>query len=95
VGYIGPRGPGEEGGTVSSDYQRFVGVSFKIDLELLQELDEYAKRRGMDRSEVIRRAIAWYLKSFAKPSVTPRITIYDAGYNNTNNDVTTSRIRIR
>jgi hypothetical protein len=87
---VGPRGPGE-GGTVSS-YQRLVNVSFKIDLELLQELDEYARRRNMDRSEVIRRAIAWYLKSFARPSVTPRITVYDAG---NNNDVGTTRIRVR
>jgi len=34
---------------------------------------------------VIRRAIAWYLKSFARPSVTPRMTIYDG----------TTRIRVR
>jgi predicted transcriptional regulator len=88
----GPRGPGE-GGTVSSGYQKLVNVSFKIDIDLLKELDEYARRRGMDRSEVIRRAIAWYLKSFAKPSITPRITVYDAGSNNSN--AGTFRIRVR
>jgi metal-responsive CopG/Arc/MetJ family transcriptional regulator len=70
---------------MSSGYQRLVNVSFKIDLDLLRELDEYAKSRGMERSEVIRRAIAWYLKSFARPSVTPRMTIYDG----------TTRIRVR
>jgi hypothetical protein len=87
---LGPWGPGEDG-SMSSGYQRLVNVSFKIDLDLLQELDMVARQRNMSRSEVIRRAIAWYLKSFARPSVTPRITIYDVGNNNTN----TSRIRIR
>jgi hypothetical protein len=76
---------------MSSGYQRLVNVSFKIDADLLRELDEYAMRRGMDRSEVIRRAIAWYLKSFARPSVTPRITVYDAG----SISDSTSRIRVR
>jgi metal-responsive CopG/Arc/MetJ family transcriptional regulator len=80
---------------MSSGYQRLVNVSFKIDADLLRELDDYARRRGMDRSEVIRRAVAWYLKAFNRPSITPRITIYDVGYNNTNNNVITSRIRIR
>jgi metal-responsive CopG/Arc/MetJ family transcriptional regulator len=73
-------------------YQRLVNVSFKIDVDLLRELDEYAKSRGMDRSEVIRRAIAWYLKSFSKPAITPRMTIYDA---NSSNSSSTSRIRFR
>jgi metal-responsive CopG/Arc/MetJ family transcriptional regulator len=73
---------------VDVSYQKLVNVSFKIDSDLLRELDEYARRRGMDRSEVIRRAIAWYLKSYAKPSVTPRMTVYNA-------DTSTSRIRIR
>jgi metal-responsive CopG/Arc/MetJ family transcriptional regulator len=73
---------------MSSGYQRLVNVSFKIDLDLLRELDEYAKSRGMERSEVIRRAIAWYIKSFSKPTVTPKMTIYDA-------NPSTSRIRFR
>jgi metal-responsive CopG/Arc/MetJ family transcriptional regulator len=74
---------------MSSGYQRLVNVSFKIDADLLRELDDYARRRGMDRSEVIRRAVAWYLKAFNRPSVTPRMTVYDAG------SVNTSRIRVR
>jgi len=73
-------------------YQRLVNVSFKIEADLLAELDEYARSRGMDRSEVIRRAIAWYLKSYVKPSVTPRMTVYDVSINA---DTSTSRIRIR
>jgi hypothetical protein len=73
---------------VSSGYQRLVNVSFKIDADLLRELDEYARRCGMGRSEVIRRAIAWYLKAFSRPSVTPRITVYD-------DSISTSRIRVR
>ena len=74
-----------------SSYQRLVNVSFKIEVDLLRELDEYARRRNMDRSEVIRRAIAWYLKAFSRPSVTPKITVYDAG----NISNSTSRIRFR
>ena len=73
-------------------YQRLVNVSFKIDADLLAELDSYAKSKGMDRSEVIRRAIAWYLKSHTKPSVTLRMTVYDASINA---DTSTSRIRVR
>jgi metal-responsive CopG/Arc/MetJ family transcriptional regulator len=76
---------------VSSGYQRLVNVSFKIDIDLLQELDEYARSRGTNRSEIIRRAIAWYLRSYAKPSVTPRMTVYDASSNADG----TSRIRVR
>jgi metal-responsive CopG/Arc/MetJ family transcriptional regulator len=86
----GPRGPGE-GGIVS--YQRLVNVSFKVDVDLLRELDEYAKSRGMERSEVIRRAIAWYLKSHTRPSITPRMTVYDASNVNSSNN--TPRIRVR
>jgi hypothetical protein len=74
---------------------KLVGVSFRIEEELLRELDEYARRCNMDRSEVIRRAIAWYLKSFAKPSVTPRITIYDAGNNSNSSIAGTSRIQVK
>jgi metal-responsive CopG/Arc/MetJ family transcriptional regulator len=73
-------------------YQKLVVVSFKIDVDLLRELDEYARRRGMDRSEVIRRAIAWYLKSFSRPTVTPRMTVYDVS---SNPDAGVSRIKVR
>jgi hypothetical protein len=72
------------GGCVSS-YQKLVNVSFKIEASLLAELDEIARRRGASRSELIRRAIAWYIRSYARPTVTPRMTIYDG----------TTRIRVR
>ena len=78
-----------------SSYQRLVNVSFKIEADLLRELDEYARRRNMDRSEVIRRAIAWYLKAFSRPSVTPKITVYDAGSISSSNNAGTPRIRVR
>jgi metal-responsive CopG/Arc/MetJ family transcriptional regulator len=85
--------------TVNLQYKRLITTSFKIDPDLLKELDEFAKKRGMERSEVIRRAIAWYLEAYNRPSVTQRITIYNAGTanrNKSNNDViSTSRIRIR
>jgi hypothetical protein len=73
---------------VSSGYQRLVVVSFKIEADLLAELDEVARRRNMSRSEVIRRAI----RNYMKPSITPRITIYD-DYSNKN--TSTPRIRFR
>jgi metal-responsive CopG/Arc/MetJ family transcriptional regulator len=63
---------------VSSGYQKLVNVSFKIDADLLKELDSIAREMDMSRSEVIRRAIAWYIKYYARPSITPRMTIYDA-----------------
>jgi metal-responsive CopG/Arc/MetJ family transcriptional regulator len=65
--------------------QRLVNVSFKIEAGLLAELDEIAKLKGTSRSELIRRAVAWYIKSYARPAVTPRMTIYDG----------TARIRVR
>jgi hypothetical protein len=82
-----PPGAGSGGGIVSS-YQRLVVVSFKIEADLLAELDEVARRRNMSRSEVIRRAI----KNYMKPSITPRITIYD---DYSNKDTSTPRIRFR
>ena len=68
-----------------SSYQRMVNVSFKIDASLLAELNEIARLKGTSRSELIRRAIAWYIKSYARPTVTPRMTIYHD----------TARIRVR
>jgi hypothetical protein len=85
---LGSPAPGAGSGVVDVSYQKLVVVSFKIDVDLLRELDEYAKSRGMDRSEVIRRAIAWYIKSYLRPAVTPRMTIHDANHS-------TSRIRFR
>jgi hypothetical protein len=71
-----------------SSYQKLVVVSFKIEADLLQELDEVARRRNVSRSEVIRRAI----RNYMKPSITPRITIYD---DYSNKDTSTPRIRFR
>jgi metal-responsive CopG/Arc/MetJ family transcriptional regulator len=65
--------------------QRLVNVSFKIEADVLAELDAIARSKNMTRSEVIRRAIVWYIKSYVRPSVTPRMTIYDG----------TTRIRVR
>jgi hypothetical protein len=73
-----PPGAGSGGGIVSSGYQRLVNVSFKIDVDLLQELDVLAKQLNTNRSEIIRRALRWYIKSYLRPAVTPRMTIYDA-----------------
>jgi metal-responsive CopG/Arc/MetJ family transcriptional regulator len=70
---------------MSSGYQRLVNVSFKIDADLLAELDVIARSKNMNRSEVIRRAIAWYIKSYVRPSVTPKMTIYDG----------TTRVQVR
>jgi len=36
-------------------------VTFKIDLDLLERLDDMARLKGVSRSELIRRAIALYL----------------------------------
>lgn len=37
-------------------------ITFKIDNEMLDRLDNYARLKGVTRSEVIRRAIELYLK---------------------------------
>ena len=37
-------------------------VTFKIDEKLLEKLDEYARLKGVTRSEVIRKAIELYLR---------------------------------
>ncbi len=53
-------------------------VSFKITDELLELLEEYARKKGMTKSEVIRRAIEAYIKEkpHVKPYVGKRIKIY-------------------
>jgi hypothetical protein len=79
---------------VSSGYRRLVPVSFKVDEDLLRELNEVARSMGMCRSEVIRRAVAWYVKSQARPSVTPRMTIYVVG-NGGGTSTGTPKIRVR
>jgi metal-responsive CopG/Arc/MetJ family transcriptional regulator len=63
---------------VDVSYQKLVNVSFKIEMDILAELDVLAKEKGTTRSEIIRRALRWYIKSYLRPTVTPRMTIYDA-----------------
>lgn len=46
-------------------------VSFKIDEDLLEMLEEYARKKGMTKSEVIRRAIEAYIRE--KPQIRPYI----------------------
>jgi len=41
---------------------RMRAVTFKLEEELLQELDLYAINNNLDRSSVIRKAIEFYLK---------------------------------
>jgi metal-responsive CopG/Arc/MetJ family transcriptional regulator len=60
-------------------YRKLVATSFKVDVETLEELDRIAKARNMSKSELIRRAITWYLwyvKSSQKPTETKRMKIY-------------------
>ncbi len=52
-------------------------VSFKVEEELLMLLEEYARKRGMPKSEVIRRALRRFLEqSDLKPITTPRLRVY-------------------
>ena len=44
-------------------------VTFKIDDDLLSELDKYAMRNSMTRSEAIRRAISELLRREFRPRV--------------------------
>jgi metal-responsive CopG/Arc/MetJ family transcriptional regulator len=60
-------------------YRKLVATSFRVDVETLEELDRVAKARNMSKSELIRRAITWYLwyiKSSQKPTETKRMKIY-------------------
>jgi hypothetical protein len=87
-----PLGAGSGVVVVSSGYQRLVVVSFKIEADLLAELDEVARQRNMSRSELIRRAIVRYVKYYVRPSVTRTMTIY---HDYSNNNTSTPRIRFR
>jgi metal-responsive CopG/Arc/MetJ family transcriptional regulator len=51
-------------------------VCFKLEEELLAEVDRLAEREGVERSAVLRRAVRRYLESL-KPTVTPRMVVYD------------------
>ncbi len=51
-------------------------VSFKIEEDLLELLEEYSKKRSMSKSEIIRRALRSYIsKNAEKPFATKRIKI--------------------
>jgi metal-responsive CopG/Arc/MetJ family transcriptional regulator len=56
--------------------RRLVPVSFKLEEELLAEVDGLAEREGVERSAVLRRAVRRYLESL-RPAVTPRMVVYD------------------
>jgi hypothetical protein len=81
-------------GAVYPGYRRLVPVCFKVDEDLLRELEELARLKGICRSEAIRRAIAWYVRSQTRPSVTPRMTVYVAN-NGGDTSTGTPRIRVR
>jgi metal-responsive CopG/Arc/MetJ family transcriptional regulator len=51
-------------------------VCFKLEEELLAEVDGLAEREGVERSAVLRRAVRRYLESL-RPTVTPRMVVYD------------------
>ncbi len=53
-------------------------VSFKIEEDLLEMLEEFARKRGLSKSEVIRRAILEYIneRPDLKPYIGRRMKIY-------------------
>ena len=53
-------------------------VSFKVDEELLEALEEAARRKRVPKSELIRRAIKQYLLQDLRerPYMTKRIRVY-------------------
>ena len=58
-------------------------ITFKIDEELLEELDQYCREVRVHRSEIIRRAIRYYLYHFSKQygnriiARTERLVVYE------------------
>lgn len=52
-------------------------VSFKIDEDLLEILEEHSRKKKLSKSEVIRRAIRQYLQeTVEKPYITRRIKVF-------------------
>jgi len=51
-------------------------VTFKIEEDLLEKIDQFALDKNMTRSEVIRRALKTYLERETRKIVTRRLRIY-------------------
>lgn len=50
---------------------RLKAISFKIDLDLLEQLDNYAIKYGLNRSEAIRKAIENLVKDEVNKETVP------------------------
>lgn len=52
-------------------------VSFKVEEELLDIIEEYARRKRISKSELIRRALRDYIRERGeKPYITRRVKVY-------------------
>ncbi len=52
-------------------------VSFKVEEELLDILEEYARKKKISKSELIRRALRNYIREHEeKPYITRRVKVY-------------------
>ena len=52
-------------------------VSFKVEEELLDIIEEYARKRRISKSELIRRALRDYIRGHGeKPYITRRVKVY-------------------
>lgn len=61
---------------MGSGRRRLVQVCFKLEEEILAEVDGLARREGVERSVILRRAVKRYLESL-RPFATPRMVVYD------------------
>ncbi len=63
---------------MSADRDALVVVSFKLRQGLADYLEHVAMKKGITKSELIRRALSYYLKYEldARPIVTRRLTIW-------------------
>ncbi|MEM1712586.1 MAG: ribbon-helix-helix protein, CopG family [Acidilobaceae archaeon] len=55
-------------------------VSFKVEEDLLELLEEYSRKRNIAKSEIIRRALRNYIiksKNVEEPIITKRLKIID------------------
>ncbi len=52
-------------------------VSFKVDEDLLELLEEFARKKKISKSELIRRALRNYIRdSSERPYITKRVRVY-------------------